>query len=494
MTAAAGRASALPRALIATWISLAAFVALTGAALATAPVAAVGLIALAAAGATLAIAFSQPRWLLVAAVFLLTTYAIDNGREAFGLPLRNELPLLLVLFVVLARALSRRDRLELPLGYVLLFIGLGGVMAVSMNAAADGTLASARLVDYFKNVLLVVLMLSLLDRPVWFRRAVWAFTLAAAVYAVLAVAQQVLGLHANEFSGFLRIKEDRGLLRSGGPHDPNVFGQLLLVCSLVALYLGLASRGLSRYVAFAAAAACAAGLFYTYSRAALIVLAVCLIVVSRLRRVSVWVPVAVTAGVLVVGAAVVPSSAKEYFGALKEPFTVGIARSGDESLTVRFGQQIASAKMFNDHPFFGVGPDNYAIRYGEYAPEIGLDESEEAAAHNLYLQYFAETGLFGATALLVLLGLAVAGTWRARRTLAPPDGLIAEGLFVGLLALILNSLFLHESGFSRHLWILIGLGLLAGRLAGAAQRDAVAAPARARPAVVHAVPAPRPVS
>ena len=491
MIAAAGRVPASARPLLVAYGSFAGFVVLVGVALAAAPFAAVALVMLALGAVALAIAFAQPRWVLVASVFLLTTYAIDNGREAFALPLRNELPLLLVLFFALGRALSRTDRLELSIGYVLLFVALGAVMAISMSGALDGDVASARLVDYFKNAFLVVLMLSLFDRPVWLRRALWAFTLAAAAYAAAAVAQQVLGLHANEFSGFLRIKVDRGLLRSGGPHDPNVFGQLLLVASLVSLYLGIASRGLVRVVGLGASAVCAAGLFYTYSRGALLVLAVCLLVVSRLRRVPGWVPVAVAAVVVVVGTALVPASAKEYFGALKEPLTVGFARSGDESLTVRFGQQLASAKMFNDHPFFGVGPDNYAVRYGEYSPEIGLDVSEEAASHNLYLQYFAETGLFGATALLLLLGLAVAGAWRARRVLPGPDALVAEGLLVGLVALLLNSLFLHESGFSRHLWIVIGLGLVAGRLAGAEQRDAVAV---GRERVVRPATAPQPVT
>ena len=494
MTAAAGPAPPSARPLLIAYGSFAGFVALVGVAFAAIPVAAIALVGLAMGAVALAIAFAQPRWVLVAAVFVLTTYVIDNGREAFALPLRNEMPLLLVLFFAIGRALSRSDRLELPIGHILLFVALGAAMAISMSGALDGDVASARLIDYFKNAFLVVLMLTLFDRPVWLRRALWAFTLAAAIYAAAAVAQQLLGLHANDLSGFLRIKPDRGLLRSGGPYDPNVFGQLLLVGSLISLYLGIASRGLGRVFWFGASAVSAAGLFYTYSRAALLVLVVCLLVVSRLRRVPAWVPVVVAAAVVVVGAAAVPASAKEYFGALKEPLTVGFARAGDESLTVRFGQQLASAKMFSDHPFFGVGPDNYPVRYGEYSPEIGLDESEEAASHNLYLQYFAETGLFGATALLLLLGLAVAGAYRARRVMHGRDALVAEGLLVGLVALLLNSLFLHETGQSRHLWIVIGLGLVAGRLAVAERGEAVPEGRAAGGRVGRPATAPQPVS
>lgn len=60
----------------------------------------------------------------------------------------------------------------------------------------------------------------------------------------------------------------------------------------------------------------------------------------------------------------------------------------------------AAGMMFLGHPVLGVGFGNYRSLYGDYIPGARPDELD---AHNLYLEFLAETGVVGFTAFLVLM-------------------------------------------------------------------------------------------
>jgi O-antigen ligase len=127
--------------------------------------------------------------------------------------------------------------------------------------------------------------------------------------------------------------------------------------------------------------------------------------------------------------------------------------------------------MFRDHPILGVGTGNYPLHYLDYSQQIGLDQRvQQRQPHSLYLEALAETGIIGATALLVVLWLALRGAWRARQRLADRDGVLAEGVFVALLSFLVAALFLHST-YPRYLWIFAGLAFVAGQLAREPVRD-----------------------
>ncbi len=84
-----------------------------------------------------------------------------------------------------------------------------------------------------------------------------------------------------------------------------------------------------------------------------------------------------------------------YFGltdVLSQPVT-------DENFSVleRLAHWVAAQRMWEQSPWLGVGPGNYAQVY----PQVRLPQWEEALghAHNIYLNVAAETGLVGAGGL-----------------------------------------------------------------------------------------------
>jgi O-antigen ligase len=76
----------------------------------------------------------------------------------------------------------------------------------------------------------------------------------------------------------------------------------------------------------------------------------------------------------------------------------------------------------------------------------------------------AETGLVGSVPFFVLLAVALWRPWRARAQLDGESALLAEGVFVALVAYLVTALTLHAA-FIRNLWIVLALALVTGQVA-----------------------------
>jgi O-antigen ligase len=112
-------------------------------------------------------------------------------------------------------------------------------------------------------------------------------------------------------------------------------------------------------------------------------------------------------------------------------------------------------RMFLDHPWFGVGPDNFLYAYrSRYVLPGAWQELNLSHPHNLFLDLLTRLGFFGFVVGLWLLGAALVSALRllspSRRPPLPSSrrplylGLVA-GLIAGLLhGLIDNSIFLID--------------------------------------------------
>ncbi len=143
-----------------------------------------------------------------------------------------------------------------------------------------------------------------------------------------------------------------------------------------------------------------------------------------------------------------------YFGLtdiLTQPVT-------DENFSVieRLAHWVAALRMWEQAPWFGVGPGNYAAVY----PAVRLTRWEDALghAHNIYLNVLAETGVFGLTAYLLLWGGAILWTWRQFRqaALRSYTGALAIGILGVLAHLSIHNLFdnLFVQGIYLHVALL----------------------------------------
>lgn len=137
----------------------------------------------------------------------------------------------------------------------------------------------------------------------------------------------------------------------------------------------------------------------------------------------------------------------------------------------------AGAKIFINNPILGVGPGNFGNSpelYTESGRALGMshqhagvEKGKKPVAHNLYLEFFVETGLFAGVLLLVILYQSIRHLlsydkfWRKERT-GSFFG-VGYALAVAMAGILFAGLFLSQ-GKNSVLWFLIGLGFAAGRI------------------------------
>ncbi|HUR33741.1 MAG TPA: O-antigen ligase family protein [Vicinamibacterales bacterium] len=137
-------------------------------------------------------------------------------------------------------------------------------------------------------------------------------------------------------------------------------------------------------------------------------------------------------------------------------------------MAVRPGRLIlwsAALRMLIDHPWLGVGPDNYRLLYGRYSTLKVADP--RVHSNNMYIELIAGTGLVGAAALVWLGARLGAAAMAAARS----DG-IGAGIAAACLAIATHGLadsFLSFTG--TYILIAVTLGLASG-CALAGQRHA----------------------
>lgn len=133
----------------------------------------------------------------------------------------------------------------------------------------------------------------------------------------------------------------------------------------------------------------------------------------------------------------------------------------DENFAVleRLAHWQSGLRMFDEHPWLGVGIGNYAVVYPRYALPHWYEPLGHA--HNVYVNFLAETGALGAGAFLAWwLGAA----WLAARVAMRTRGYraaLALGLIGALCYLSVHNLF--DNLFVQHMQL--QLALLAGSVA-----------------------------
>lgn len=139
----------------------------------------------------------------------------------------------------------------------------------------------------------------------------------------------------------------------------------------------------------------------------------------------------------------------------------------DSSGTGRTALWTVAWRVTEDHPVTGVGLDNFVEQAPKYTLEPGKLElvhniaEKPHVAHNVYLQFLAETGFVGATLFVLLLLGCMRAAWRAGRIFdlkADPDmAALARSCLVALIAFAAASFFLSDGNDVRF-WLLLALG------------------------------------
>lgn len=416
----------------------------------------------------------------VAALLALVTLAVFvelNLSEAlvrsYGWPSLLQMLVVPVALVALASRPWRETAAVLTQGLVLWLAAWVLLQWVTTGWAHDTELADERVVETAKAFVLFLLVALLARTGRRLVAGVWAFLAGGCLLAALGVYQVATGDFDHRFAGLARVKDaqiygDVFEPRIAGPlGDPNFFAQILL--ALVPLALALAWHGRSRrerLLAAGAAGLLVTGTVFTYSRGGALALAAVLVLAWLGRGVK---PREVAAGVAVLAILwlALPASFTERLTTL-EQITGGeeAALHPDSSFEKRRLVTVAAWRMFQAHPFLGVGAGNYPARFAPFGDQVGSGAREyddpfaPAYPHSLYLEIAAETGLLGLLVLGAALAVTFASLHTARRRLAAAglglEATLAGAVAIGLVGYLVSSLFLHGD-FQRYLWMLFAL-------------------------------------
>ncbi|HVG25781.1 MAG TPA: O-antigen ligase family protein [Thermoanaerobaculia bacterium] len=404
-----------------------------------------------------------PRWVEYALPVVLLMVYCDLSEVlivAFGLPsLLQPLVVGLMFAIWLYRDALQPQRVLLH--PVTLALTMYCAMLFITTAWADDLALADLRITRTSKAYFVYLVIAILASASWrsVRIALKTLGLAAAGLAGLSILQIAAGIH-NEFGGLAslvhaNIYEQELDTRAAGPvGDPNFYGQMLVMVIPLALYLAYTSREKwQRLIWIGAALTIMGGVLVSYSRGAMLALAV----MTGLVLVSLRVPLTRVAMATAVAATVLlllPGNIGNRFRTMltlipQETYYVPV----DASFERRKLIAATGLHIFERNALIGVGAGNFATHYIEYARDIGSSaelfyrQGESDQPHSLYLETASETGLLGLSVFFTLLGVSYAQLRRTRRILlrgqARRDELIVLALTVALLAYLVTSIFLH---------------------------------------------------
>ena len=432
------------------------------------------LLPLAAAGLCLALMPRAPLAMLVVLLTLSPLRTLIATESGIQLPLDiGQILLALYLgFWVAYRVIKRRTRLTIrPEPVLLSAIAFCAVLAIGVWTAGN-------IVNWLSEWLKWVAVALMIWHGLEAGRANWRWLVFAVV--VSAVANGIVGLYIFfGGSGAQHLLILGRYFRAFGTFgQPNPFGgvmgialPLAAISAAVNLYHLLLelraggridrSRALLLIACVCASAILAAALVASWSRGAWLglALALCAMLVALPRRLlhGMFLALALAAFFAALWSAdLLPRSVvNRLTTAASDLFTISDVRGFDftpanYAVVERLAHWQAAVSMAREQPIFGVGLGNYAAVYDEY--RLINWEAPLGHAHNLYLNFLAETGALGLSAYLAFWLAIFLVTWRTRRH---PDR-TSRSVAIGLLGcwtyiavhsvfdnLFVNNLFLH---------------------------------------------------
>jgi O-antigen ligase len=232
-------------------------------------------------------------------------------------------------------------------------------------------------------------------------------------------------------------------------YDPSIYGRFLVVAIVASLILVLFERSKLAWVAAAAAAATMVGLVPSFSQSSFVALAAAviagLVVLWRRRALA---PLAIAAAALAAVSLGVPQLRHRILG------HAGLsAATGGRAPLVSHG-----IDLFVHHPLVGVGTGAFAAAYSK---ETGKS-TKLAASHDAPITVAAETGLPGLLLLVWLLAAAFTVPFRSNRG-EDATQRARLGFGLGLIAIVVHSLFYNALFEDPLFWALLALSAVALR-------------------------------
>jgi putative inorganic carbon (HCO3(-)) transporter len=296
---------------------------------------------------------------------------------------------------------ATRRFLSGPFGLPALALGLLG--AFSLLTIVDPNHLRESIREY-RTVVIEPVIYFFLARA-WLREqtlrriAIWAFVGGALIVSLLAIGQVATG------RGVVAVE---GVRRALGTYDhPNALALFLLRAgTFIAAFLALGPSPRRVRAGWLPPLVIVVAIFLTFSRGALVGLAIAIILVGivlGLRRAA---PALLAAAIIVVALLALAGAG------------LTILREGGDSLGLRQMIWLSTLAMIRDNPVFGVGLDQFYYQYApRYVNPAAWGERFTSHPHNLFLDFWTRLGIMGFAWLVWTLGTLVAVAargWRAK--------------------------------------------------------------------------------
>ena len=390
-------------------------------------------------------------WLML--LFLVIPYeSWNNAYSLMGFAL-------LLLFAVLSCSRKSHQRIDtMSIGpYLTAFAGfvfLGWVLSIS-------SMESQRYFMYHLACILCVLVIvSTVERADQLSRLVGMATLGLIAISGYAFVQRIQGVEVNKSYVDIALNKDMPGRVFSFFENPNAFGEVLVLLIPLAVALLFGSRSLfGRLLGLVGAGVGTAALIMTYSRAGwvgLLVAAVVFVFLWKRKLLPVF---------LALGLAAIPLLPDVVFNRILTIFNMN-----DTSTSSRFPLYEAAWSLIQQNPFWGSGLGSDAVRLAVKEGNHYHGEAPFVHSHNVYLQIWAELGIFALLSLIASVG------WTFKRAAHVALGKIGSHstrmIVVGGIAAILGIMVCGIADFIWHyprvmlvFWFVFAVTLAAIRLA-----------------------------
>lgn len=247
--------------------------------------------------------------------------------------------------------------------------------------------------------------------------------------------------------------------------DPNLLAAILVAGLTLAAAASIATRGSPgwRLGAAAAGAVCLIAFLLTGSRGGLVALAAALVaavaVAGRARAKVLGLGTLLVACTLAFYVIYAPADIRERVGGA----SLGEVQQEETRLTI----WTIGWRMAEDNAVIGVGAGNFIDSSRQYVLEPGILFSTgrvvdaPAAAHNTYLQAFAELGIVGVTLYLAIIVASLVFAFKAARAFGSRGDwqmeVLARGVIVATVGVLAANFFISELS-GKYTWLLMALG------------------------------------
>lgn len=407
---------------------------------------------------------------LLLLVFISYTRLSDILIKFHGAPSVAKFFVVLLVIVIIARWLMYG---ETPAGWsrAAWLIGAYGFVSLgSLLYSQDFVGAQEVFIAWVKDAIIGLVLVVLLKEGKSFRKVIWTLIIIGLMFCSLSVIQSITGTFWSDYGGFAQVGASQvtGTFhdkRVSGPiGDPNTYAQVMLVIFPLALdRFWREKSNLLKVLAGLTLIIIPITVYLTYSRGGFVAMVIMLAAIVYFYRPE-FTRVVLVGLILLLAIQFLPSTYLDRISSLRL-FIPGTERNiGEEgSLRGRISETLVGIQMFADHPFTGVGLDNYNANYLEYSSRLGIDKRREArSAHSLYIEVAAELGLVGLTVFFSLLYFTFKGLLDSIRDFQEigKDQLasMTAALAIGLITYLSAAMFLHDA-YPRYFWVLIGISL-----------------------------------